>query len=297
MSTVNEIYDNLATAKASMQELHDYVVNSTVPGTLQDNFNTLDIDLKSKSKVANWRLFLRLMAYASWLVEVLFSKHMDDIASLLAIKRPHTKRWYAETCKMFQYGYSLVWKNDTYVYDVDDPGSRIVKYSAGSEKNGKVLLKVANEVNGLKVPLTNVQKSALELFWSKYRDAGVKVEIVSQPADTVKITITIVRDRMVLDATNHLIRDASIDPVKVAIDTYGTSLEFDGRIVLSDLFECIKKAEGVVDLKITGASVKPSGGNWSAIDMSTDAASGYFDLSYTESNFTFIENVNVEIIH
>ncbi|MEI6899248.1 MAG: hypothetical protein WCL00_05180 [Bacteroidota bacterium] len=296
MSTPQEIYNKLALVKASNQELKDYVTNTSIPGSVRDDFNTLATDLKSQSKVANWRLFLWIMAYASWLVEITFGKHKVDIANLLAAKRPHTLRWYSEESKKFQYGYAFTWKDDTYVYATDDPDARIIKYAAASEKNGKVVLKVAKEVSGAKAPLTNTEKTVFTEYWRKWRDAGVKVEIISQSADLLKITVTIVRDRLVLDATNHLLRDATINPIQQSIDNYGANLEFDGKIIISKLVDAIQAAEGVVDIKLTAAHVQPSGGSWTAVDMSVEAASGYFILSYTDSVMTFVDNITVETI-
>lgn len=296
MSTPKEIYDKLALSKSSMYELKGYLVNPDVPGSVRDDFNTLERDLKSQSKVANWRLFLWIMAYASWLVEVLFGKHKDDISDLLSAKRPHTLRWYAEESKKFQYGYSLTWLGDTYVYAVDDPDSRIVKYAAATERQGKVILKVATETNGVKTPLTNPQKSIFAEFWNRWRDAGVRLEIVSQQADLLKVNMVIIRDRLVLDSTNHLLRDATINPISDAIDAYGSSLEFNGKIYLSKLIDEIQKAEGVVDVKLTSAHVKPYGGNWTVVDMSVEAVSGYFSMSYSDSSITYVDNINVEVI-
>lgn len=296
MSTPQEIYNRLALSKASMQELKGYLVDPNIPGSVRDDFNTLETDLKSQSKVANWRLFLWIMAYASWLVEVLFGKHKEDISDLLAAKRPHTPRWYAEESKKFQYGYSLVWEGDTYAYDTDDPGSRIVKYAAATERSGKVILKVATETGGVKAPLTTPQKSIFAEFWNRWRDAGVRLEIVSQQADLLKVNMVIIRDRLVLDSTNHLLRDATVNPIADAIDTYGASLEFNGKIYLSKLVDEIQKAEGVVDVKLTSAHVKPYGGSWTAVDMSVEAVSGYFEMSYTDSSITYVDNINVEVI-
>jgi hypothetical protein len=293
---ISEIYDALNSSKASMQELHDFVVDSENPGTIQDNAETLAIDVKSNSKVAQWRLWLWIMAVASWVVENIFDLFKADISNILSTKRPHTLKWYAEETKKFQYGYGLVWKDDTYVYEVDDPDSRIVKYAACVEKQGKIVLKVAKEVGGVKTPLSVAEKAALTEFWRKYKDAGVRIEIVSLPADLFKANLTIVRDRLVLDGSNRLLRDASVYPIKNAIDTYGANLEFDGKIVLSKLVDAIQAAEGVVDVQLNSASVKPSGGAWSLVNMNAEAVSGYFLMSYTDSVINYIDNFTAETI-
>ena len=294
--TIAEIYNALNTSKASMQELHDYVVSSDIPGTIQDDDRQLIIDVKSGSSVAIWRLWLWIMAVGSWVIETLFDKHKADIIALLASERPHTLGWYAEESKKYQYGYALEWIKGAYVYSVDDPTSRIIAYAAASEKNGKVYLKVAKEVNGIKVPLDVVEKTVFGEFWNKWRDAGVKLEIVSQAADILKFNCTIIRDRLVLDSANRLIRDHTVNPINNAITSFANSLEFDGILRLSKLVDALQSAEGVIDVKLTGAWCKPSGGSFTAVDMWVEPASGYFIMNYADSSFQMIDNVNVEII-
>ena len=294
--TIAEIYNALNVSKASMQELHDYVVSSEIPGSIQDTDQQIIIDVKSGSAVAIWRLWLWIMAVASWVIETLFDKHKADITALIAAERPHTLGWYAEESKKYQYGYALEWINGAYQYAVDDPTSRIISYAAASEKNGKVYLKVAKEVNAVKVPLDNTEKTVFGEFWNKWRDAGVKLQIVSQAADTLKFNATIIRDRLVLDGANRLIRDNSINPINNAITAFANSLEFDGILRLSKLVDALQGAEGVIDVKLTAAWCKPSGGNYTALDMWVEPESGYFIMSYADSTLQMIDNVNVEVI-
>jgi len=296
MSRISEIYDKLNTAKASMQELHDFVASSDVPGSIQDTAQDLVVAVKSQSKVANWRLWLWLMAKASFDVEQLFVAHKTEILGLLSAKRPHTLRWYAEETKKFQYGYGLTWIDNQYKYEYDDPDARIIKYAAASEVNGKVIIKVAKEVGGGKTVLRPVEKAALVEFWSKWKDAGVKIEIVSLLPDVLKIDISIVRDRLVLDYNNQLLRDISINPIKSAISAFGNNLEFDGIIRLSKLVDAIQAAEGIIDVKLNNAYWKPASGIYSLVNMEATASSGYFIISYEESTFNYTDNVNVEVL-
>ena len=296
MSTIAEIYDRLATSKASMQELHDYLVDPNIPGSILDSYERLSIDAKTISKVANWRLWLWIMAVGSWTIEKLFVVHKNDITAILEAKRPHTRRWYAEESKKFQYGYPLIWNDNQYQYERYDADALIVKYAAASELNGKVILKVANEVGGVKVPLTFAQKSIFTEFWTRWKDAGVRLEIISQAADLLKVDLTIVRDRLVLDANNCLLRDSSINPFLLAIDEYSKNLEFDGIIRLSKIVDAIQAAEGIVDVKLASAWHKATGGSWAPVDMEIEAVSGYFDLSLSESTLEFIDNINVTVL-
>lgn len=294
---ISEIYDDLNAQKATMQQLDVFVVSTDIPGDVEDDANRLATDIKSESNVAIWRFWLWLMAFASWIVETLFDRHTADIALRIAAERPHTLRWYAEESKKWQYGYAMEWDGEKYYYAIDDPDSRIIKYAAASEKGGKVYIKVAKDNSGIKVPLTTTEKNAFIEFWSKWKDAGVKLVIISQAADILKITLKIVRNRLVLDANNCLLRDPTINPIELAIDGYGTALEFDGIMMLSKLIDEIQVAEGVIDVKLISASAKPAGGNYAVVDMAVEAVSGYFVLSYDDSNFTYLDFVNVPILY
>lgn len=278
-----------------MQELHDWVVDQNNPNSTLDNAETLLQNLTTTSKVAIWRLWLWIFAVGSWIIEVLFDTHKSEITSILASERPHTLRWYAEESKKYQYGYAMVWQDNAYSYAVIDESAKIIQYAAASEKDGKVVLKVANLLNGVKVPLNYLQKATFSTFWDKWRDAGVKLEIVSLAADTMKVTMTIIRDRLVLASNNSLLRDSSVFPINDAIKAFGDNLEFDGILRLSKLIDAIQAAEGVVDVKIYSASVKPAGGSYTSVDLYAEAASGYFILSWSDSTVNYIDNVNVAV--
>ena len=293
--TIAEIYNAVCISKASMQELSSWVVDQSNPGSTLDNAETLLQDLTSSSKVAFWRVWLFIFAVASWIVETLFDTNKQEVSDLLATKQPMTLRWYSEESKKFQFGYAMIWLDNAFSYSTVDPSAQIVKYAAASEKNGQVILKVANEVNGQKVPLTLVQKVTLTAFWDKWRPAGVKLSIISLPADSMKVTMTIIRDRLVLAGDNSLLNNSSVFPINDAIKAFGDSLEFDGILRVSKLVDAIQAAQGVVDVKLVSAYVKPAGGTYVAVDMFTEAASGYFTMSWSESVVNYIDNVNVVI--
>lgn len=291
MSTIAEIYNRLALSKASMQELHDYVTSSSVPGSVQDTAENLVIDVKSKSKVALWRLWMWIMAVESWIVEQKFFAHKAEITSIVETKRPHNLRWYASECKKYQHGHALIWTGEKYSYERDDPDARIIKYASANERLGNIVLKVAKEVNGVKQPLTGAEKINFTAFWEQWKDAGCTLEIISKGPDLLKIDCTIIRDRMVLNADNSLIADSSVFPVSAAIERFGTALEFDGILRLSKLTDALQQAAGVVDVKINNAWIKEEGGAYSAIDLYATAKSGYFIIDNLNSTFNYIDDV------
>ena len=295
MSTVQEIYDRLALSKATMQELHGYVVSSDAPGAILDNAQSLIVDAKSGSKVANWRLWLWIMAVESWILENLFSRHRQEVTGIIETRRPHTLRWYAGECKKYQHGFALMWDGIQFKYGRDDAESKIIKYASASEKFGKVVLKVAKETGGIKIPLSAPEKTAFEQFWQQWKDAGTMIEVVSTGPDQLKIAATIIYDGMVMNPDDSLIRDSSVHPVSGAIKAFLGSIEFDATLRLSKLTDAIQTAEGVADVKITGASAKSQETEYKIIELFVTAASGYFALD-AASTITYLPNVNVGVI-
>ena len=293
--TISQIYNALCVSKASMQELSDWVVQQSNPNSTLDNAETLLQDLTSNSKVAIWRLWLWIFAVGSWIVENLFDQHTTEISNILASQRIHNLYWYEQQALTFQFGYKMIWQNGQFAYSMIDPSAQVVKYVKATENNGIVVLKVATMINGQMIPLSPVQNAALTLFFTKWKDAGVQLQIINQPADQVKITLSVVRDRLVLAANNSLIADASVFPLSDAINAFGINLPFGGVFRLSKLEDAITAAPGIVDAKIYSASIKSYNGNYVSIDMSMVPASGYVTIDWANSNLTFIDAVNVAV--
>jgi hypothetical protein len=293
--SISDIYNALCISKASMQELSDWVVDNGNPGSTLDNAETLLQDLTSASKVAIWRLWLWIFAVGSWIVESLFDTHQGEITTIIATQKPHNLYWYEQQAKLFQYGYAMIWDKGAFSYSMIDPTAQVVKYSKATELNGSVLIKVATIINSVMGPLPFAQLTALTLFFTKWKDAGVPVTIINLAPDIVQFTMTIIRDRLVLAANNSLLSDSGSFPITDAINTFGDNLEFGGILRLSSLQDAIKAAPGVIDVKIYSAQIKPAGGNFSAIDLFCVPASGYVTIDWVNSAITYIDNVNVQV--
>jgi hypothetical protein len=228
-------------------------------------------------------------------VESLFDSHKQEITDIMNSKRVMDLPWYEDLAKAFQYGYSLVWQDNAYVYVASDESAKVVKFSKATEKNNKVKIKIAGIANGVIGPIPAIQKVAFDLYIDKNRAAGVKVETINLPADSIQVSMTIIRDRLVLHSNNSLLRDASVFPIMDAITAYGNDLEFGGIMRIAKLEDAIQKAEGVVDVKITSCSAKASGGAYAPVDMFYETASGYINLSLVESTIIYIDEINVAV--
>jgi len=288
--TISEIYDSLNQVKSNMTELAGLVTEST--GQPVDTSSNLILDASSGSKVAKWRLWLWIVAVASWVIENIAESRVSEIAAIVNGQRPHTLRWYeAETLK-WQYGHDLEWINDDHWgYVVDDPDSRIVSAASASETElGFIELKGARIINGWYQPLSEEEVLHLEAFWSRYKDAGVKVVIVTAEADVLKFNATVVRNRLILAADGTLLRDSGVNPLSQELAEYIANVPFNGIIRITDIEAAAKAAEGIIDFVITSISIRPGDNlDWVPIDRDAVPASGFARIDYVECIMTNID--------
>ena len=286
--SIAEIYNDLNQVKSNMSELNSYVTESG--GDIKDNAKNLVIDATSGSKVAEWRLWLWIMAVASWVNENIFDAGIAQIISILNVVRPHTLRWYEQETRKWQYGHVISWINDDhYGYINDDIAARIVTDVSASEDNGFVVIKAIKKESNLPAPLTELEKQSLINFWSLWKDAGVKVNVVSLPANVLDIQAIVVRDRLLLSEDGTLIRDSSVNTLQLALQSWLDNLQFNTVIRVTDIEQAAKSAEGIVDFVITFLWIADyTSITWEQVDREIIPSSGFAKIDYNRSVFTYI---------
>lgn len=248
----------------------------------------------STSKVAMYRLFTRIVATCAWTVEVLFDTLRTEINDLLANLKPHTARWYANKSKAFQYGYDLAADSD--IYDntglteeqIDD--SLIVKYAAVVEGDDKVLrVKVAKESTDLE-PLDAGELAAFTEYMGRIKDAGVKLNIESNEADKLKMSLEIFYDPLILNSDGERIDGSDPEPVQNAITEYLKNLPFNGIFVLAYLVDALQQVDGVVIPHIETCETQYAAFPFVSVDVKYLPDAGYlrFDDINTDLTLTFI---------
>lgn len=292
MRSIQEIYNALAVEKASMSELDAWVQSEG--GTL-DNASLLLSDLKGGSKVALWRLWLWLVAVGSWINEQLYYRHRQEVVDVFAQKRPHTLGWYGDQTRRYRDGVTMQWDGMRYIYPLTDTTAPLVSFASAVDGGDRVRIKCAKGAAGSLAPLTAGELARVATWWGKWKDAGVQVDAVSQPADLLKVNMKIIRDRLVLNNDNSLVRDSGKYPIDEAIATYAMNLQFDDSLRLSEFKAAILAAEGVVDVKLYGAWHKPSGGSYEAVEIAVTPESGYFVIDQLNSVIEYSDLVNVGI--
>lgn len=278
--TISEIYDSLNTVKQNMTELNAYVNNDN---NNAETYHSLVNDIRSNSKVAIWRLWLWIMAVASWFIEKLQDAHEAKINKLIAIDKPHTLVWYASQSKIFQYGHTIQWLGDKFGYALQDEAARIIKYSAAIETQNAIKIKV---LKANKEILTLQERTAFEAFWSRWKDAGVNVQIISLVPNLVRFNITIYRNRNVINANNRLITNDNINVVESVINEYVNNMQFNGVFNFTEIIQLLKAEPGIKNVTIqhlSGDEVELLP-NWSLI-----TESGFVSIDWEGNNITYID--------
>ncbi|MDD3685928.1 MAG: hypothetical protein PHE56_04085 [Bacteroidales bacterium] len=233
-------------------------------------------------------------AAAIWTLEVLFDKHVSEVATTIANLKPHNLKWYVNKAKLFMPGYSLV--TDTDNYDTSSmtleevEAARVVKYAAAVESNAVVYIKVAGSDGTLPVQLDGDQEAGLVAYFKEIKDAGVKLEVVNLPADHYRLEMKIYYNPMILNSGGLHLQGG--DPVRDAIRQFLRDLPFNGEYRNSSLVDALQVLEGVVMPELIKAEISPSGfeGTWQTVDGFAVPDSGYYKIynEETELNLNFI---------
>ena len=249
----------------------------------------LSAQLTSTSKVAVFRLFAYIIASSIWLLESIFDNHKKEIDIALYEQKSGTPRWYRNMSLAFQYGFDLLEDSDKFdntgYTDDQIEASKIIKYCSVKEsiESNRLTIKVAGESGDALEPLDDTQITAFLQYMSEVKYAGVKLNVVNNPADKLLLNMQIYRDVLVIDENGVSILNGD-KPVEKAIRSYMKELPFDGELVLNDLIAHIRAVEGVDDANITIATssfydtATSSYTAFQPINVKTIPIAGYFEI-------------------
>lgn len=261
----------------------------------------LDV-LSSTSKTAIWRLWLYVVAYASWVNETLFEQLKAEILAILAMLMPHTKRWYRNKALLFQYGFDLYPDTDKFINegysDEQIAASKIIKYSAVTEAvyESRLIVKIATEdANQELSPILDAQKASFNAYMEEIRDAGVKITVINYLPDILRTVIHIYYDALVLTSEGVSILTGK-KPVEDSLKAFQKELPFDGELILNSLEDKLQNTEGVKKVRLVSISsswIDLTGTTYGAfenISVSKIPVSGYFKIENFD-NIKYIANV------
>lgn len=272
--TIAEIYDEIIAEKESQTALS---------GLTPDPETSLGLltELSSGSRVAIWRLWAYITAVAIWTHEQVFEIFLEEAEAIAAAAPAGTARWYQKKVLEFQFGDTLQYLNNQYVYDPITPANQIVTRCAVQDRgDGVVVIKVAK--GSTPAPLSAPEKTALEGYIAKIKFAGTRVAVLSQAADEIDLDYDIYYDPIVPLATVQA-------DVQAAIEAFANGLEFNGLVRVNKITDALQAVTGVVDPVFQTATGTPDGGSPAAFTVSYQPVAGHIVYADTAANmFTFI---------
>lgn len=244
----------------------------------------------SNSNVAIWRLWTYVIAVCMWTLENLFDYHRDEVSAIIATQKPHTLQWYVDKARRFQYGIPLPIDSDTYPTISDDPAITIVKYAAAVELSNLVRVKAAKEVGGALAGLAAGELSSFTTYMNRIKDAGIRLQVTSDPADSLQLALAIYYDPLVLTANGARIDGASATPVLDAVNAFLGSLPFNGVFILNELIGALQAIEGVRVGHVITAQANHALTPYVPIDVTYTPDAGYMvlDETYFNTNISYL---------
>jgi hypothetical protein len=212
------------------------------------NYPELD-GLDSPSQTAIWRLWVHLTARVLWVHEVLWDMFAARLQAIADRAAAGTAPWYAQQVRNFQWSdsvpYYLVFTDDDQVvYNQVVPADRIIQYVAITERvDGVVLVKAAADAGGVPAPLTTPQLTALVDYLTRIRFAGIPMEVISRPADTLRCPMAVYY-RPGINPT------VLMQQVQAAITDYLRNLPFSGTLLTEHLQDAVQALAPVTSVQL-----------------------------------------------
>lgn len=263
--TIAEIKDSMTA---------DFMRNSDVARAY--GFEAGDTFSSHFSRVSVESLLFYIVASATWVLENLFDRHKSDVESRIEEIMPHRPKWYRDKVLAFMKDKTLVTDTDYYdtdgMSDGDIEAARVVKYAAATENTDASILtiKVAGDAGGKRQPLDSDTEEQLWAYICEVKDAGVRVNLVNQTADTFNCEVDIYFDAMLLSENVEA-------ACRAAITAYIENLPFNGEYTNMALVDRLQAVDGVRIVEMRGSDTMVSGESTpTEINARYVPASGYF---------------------
>lgn len=278
----------IADFKKLMTDL--YISNETVKEKY-DLTDGLTFD-EQFSSVSLESIIFSNVATSMFVMQELFEQFKTDVALSINEQAPGTANWYAYKAMLFQFGQDLVAETDYYdntgLTDEQIAARRIVKYAAAveSKDNSILYLKVASgDDDGNRNPLSSTQLTAFKKYISDVQYAGVRIQIINDNPDDMRLSIDIYYDPLVLNELGERLDGESTTPIQGAIRNYLKNLPFNGTYSNQGLVDVLQAVDGVHI-----AEIKYSGSRYgiytqfAEINAREVAHAGYYQV--TDANLT-----------
>lgn len=252
------------------------------------------------SAVSLENILFFIVATCNWASRLIFDQHKTDVSAILKEQMSGTANWYAWQAKQFQYGHKLVADTDYYdntgLTEAQIEASRIVKFAAAVESLDKSILylKIATGKEGDRQPLTPTQLTAFKNYLNAYQYAGVRVVVINDLPDDIKLTIDIYYDALVLDYEGKLLDGTGDTSIQDAIRNYLNNLPFNGMYTNQGLVDVLQRLNGVEVAELKSASSRYGVyTSFTEINAREIAHAGYYQITDENLTLNFIANEEI----
>ncbi len=240
---------------------------------MQEQFPSL-----STSATAQWRLVTYVVAVAVYSFELILDLFQTEMEEKTQQITPGTVRWYAEMCRRFQNGHELVFDPTTamYGYPTLDTESQIVGIVAVSDKDTVLSIKVAKIEDDKVTPFTAEELQDFTGYIESIHTIGTQYAITSTTPDIVQYDIEVFYDSNMPRATIE-------QDVLSALETYKSSIGFDGTLYSQRFIEEILNVSGVLTVDCKGLKRKgATDSDYTEVGVWSELHAGYFE--YDDNN-------------
>lgn len=226
-------------------------------------------------------IILYIVAASIWTLEKLFDTHTAEVTDYIATMKPHSLRWYVEKAKAFMYGVPLIDGSDQYdttnLTDEQIAEKKIVTFAACTEANATLYLKVAKAGPA---PLTTDEKAAFVAYLHEIKDAGVRIDVISENGDYLKLQMVIYYDPLLINANGES-KGTGNKVVEDAIKNYIENIPFNGEFRKNELEDAIQAVDGVVMVEFERAEHSETGDDdtFEEVIPYCKPTSGYFKFA------------------
>ena len=226
------------------------------------------------SKVSIEGIILYIVAYCAHVLEALFESTKNEVEERFLQQLPGTTRWYAQKLKEYLYNFELdEWGNPILDGHTDDEiaQARIIKHAVAIDDavSGILLLKIAGESNGNRIPLPD-QESQIKEYILRIKYAGVKTRLINAVGDTFNCGVDIWYDPLL--KSNEVQADC-----EAAMKTYLQNLPFNGEFSIMALTDTLQAVKGVKIVQVRNCSAIDALGVTYQISDKTTPYAGYFN--------------------
>lgn len=264
---IRELLDDLrVTVKERIADIYTYLHGEMI--------SDVSLGLSSRSHVAEWELWIGVVAFVSYLQEQLFEQAKVDLTAIRNSGISANKAFFAREWKKFQYGDPLLVDDDAkkYYYETIDPDKQLIKRLAIGQGVNSWELRVAKTVNGAPVKLSPDELNAFRAYVQDTAPPGPIIPIISRDSDKIRAHFTVYYDPIV---PLYQVKEQ----VEAACLRYIATIDIEGesRYYISKHQDELEAVEGVVDVVAGSVEAKIEGSAFLSVERVYEPYSGYLE--------------------